>query len=212
MGKFEKDLDKLVSRLCKDDENILREMVILRDHLIALYRRNLVKINHSVMELVCAKHLILSGYSVEVEKTLNNISCDIFGQKGMGRLIVEVETGFVPPEHALDPTTYINARITSKITRYSGYADKFALAIPPHYVMPIHPIFLRPPRHRREEEIRQAKDLCDLYYSNPPVTLEEIRNARLHSIYVVDVDSGTVRETDPLTYSERFRDMFGLEK
>jgi len=35
------------------------------------------------------------------------------------------------------------------------------------------------------------------------VTLEEIRNARLHAIYVIDVDEATVQETDPSAYTEK---------
>jgi len=44
------------------------------------------------------------------------------------------------------------------------------------------------------------KQLCDMYYSNPPVSLEEIRNARLHSVYVVDVDNTSIREWEVNEY------------
>ena len=58
-------------------------------------------------------------------------------------------------------------------------------------------------RDRREiEEIEEAKALCDRYYRNPPITLEEIAVARVHSIFLIDVDSGYVREFDPETYGE----------
>ena len=46
------------------------------------------------------------------------------------------------------------------------------------------------------------KTLCDRYYSNPPVSVEEIRNARLHTIYVINVDEGRVQETDPENYAK----------
>ena len=42
--------------------------------------------------------------------------CDVFATKGDGEAIVEIETGFTPPEHALDPTSYYVARIASKIS------------------------------------------------------------------------------------------------
>jgi len=201
VGKFEKDITYLVNRLCEGESDyISREIKRLGESLISLHRMNRVKINHSVMELVCAKYLISSGYYVELEKTLDSISCDIYAQKGLGALIVEVETGFIPPEHALYPLTYIKARIASKITRYSGYAEKFGLAVPPHYVMYIPPALIEPPRARKKSDIENIKALCDLYYSNPPVSLEEIRNARIHAIYILDVDNGIVEETDPSTY------------
>jgi hypothetical protein len=69
------------------------------------------------MELICAKHLIQKGFDVEIEHDLDKVSCDVYGVKGFGSVIIEVETGFVPPENAVDPLTYLKARIASKITR-----------------------------------------------------------------------------------------------
>ncbi len=204
MKEFEKDLNVLAERLCLGEEKyVSKEIVRLRDRLIALHDSNLVKINHSVMELVCAKYLVHAGFYVDLERTLNGLSCDVYATKGLGAMIVEVETGFVPPENALNPSTYIRARIASKITRYSGFAEKFGLAVPPHYVMPVPQVLVEPPRSRHNDEILAVKKLCDRYYSNPPVSLEEIRNARIHTIYILDVDNGTVKETEPTTYMEK---------
>jgi len=122
--------------------------------------------------------------------------------KGFGSLIVEVETGFVPPDHALDPATYCKARIASKITRYGNHSDKFALGVPPYYILQIPPALTRPPRDRKSEELREIKSRCDLYYKNPPVSFDEIRNAHLHTIYVIDMDEVTVQEVDPSIYVE----------
>ena len=66
--------------------------------------------------------------------------------------------------------------------------------------MQIPPSLVKPPRFRTEEEINYIKTICDQYYSNPPVSLEEIRNARLHSIYVVDVDNTAIREWEVNEY------------
>ncbi len=204
--KFEEDLSLLAEKLCEHESNLVcRELERLRDHLVSLYRKNLVKISHSVMELVCAKHLLLAGYDVNVEHFLDGLSCDIYAVKGFGSLIIEVETGFIPPEHALDPLTYSKSRIASKITRYSSYAEKFGLATPPHYVMPVPLALVKPPRFRTEDEIAEIKVLCDLYYSNPPVNIEEIRNARIHAVYVLGVDDGTVKENDPGDYIEKIQ-------
>jgi hypothetical protein len=116
--------------------------------------------------------------------------------------VIEIETGFVPPEHALDPTAYCSARITSKIARYSRFADKFTLASPLYQVLPIPLLFLKPPRVREPEEIEEMKKHCDRYYQNPPILLDEIATGRLHSLLFVDVDNATVREIDPETYVE----------
>ena len=204
MDAFERDLRFLVAKLVDGmDEGAAKKLDVLRDKLVDLHDENVVKINHSVMELVCAKHLILKGYDVDVEHPIDKkVICDLYGVKGYGTLIVEVETGFVPPEHALDPLTYCKARITSKIARYSNYADKFGLGIPPHYWVQILPALSKPPKYRREEELREIKYLCDLYYKNPPVSLEEIMNARLHAIYIINVDGGAVDELSPDMYLE----------
>jgi hypothetical protein len=159
-----------------------------------------VKINHSVMEIICAKYLVQNGFEVDIEHELNTLSTDIYAKKGYGSLIVEVETGFVPPDHALDPMMYLKARVASKITRYSAYANKFILATTPYYIMQVPSSLIKPPRFRTPEEVDYLKGLCDMYYSNPPVSLEEIRNARLHSIYVVDVDDTSIREWEVNEY------------
>jgi len=202
--EFERDLAFIVARLNEaSDDASQKKLEALKRELVRLNSERLVKINHSVMELVCAKYLILKGYEVEVEHLLNDLSCDLYAVKGLGRLIVEVETGYVPPEHALDPQTYCKARIASKICRYSGHAEKFGLGTPPHYILPVHPALTKPPRHRTSEELREIKGLCDLYYSSPAVSVEEIKNARLHTIYVLDVDQATVKETDPTEYADK---------
>jgi hypothetical protein len=203
--KFEEDLTALVTRLSVGmAENYKGKLCKLKDDLLRLQKQNVVKINHSVMELVCAKFLILKGYDVELEYTLDRILiCDLFSTKGYGNLIVEIETGYIPPEHAMDPLTYTAARLASKIVRYSSFAGRFALGVPPHYVLPLPAALAAPPRKRTLQDITQIKTLCDKYYNNPPVTEECIKNARIQAIYIIDVDRLTVREMDPEAYMKR---------
>jgi len=188
--------------------DIVERMNFVKGRLIDLYQRNLVKINHSAMELVCAKHLIRYGYTVDVEKQLTDILiCDVYAEKGDGAAIVEIETGFIPPEHALDPLAYYSARIASKIARYSKYGNQFVLATPPVSILPIPALFRRPPRDRRPNEIKAVKALCDKYYRNPPVTEDEILNGRLHIIYIINIDAGKVVEMDVDSYFEEMGNM-----
>jgi hypothetical protein len=203
--KFERDLNTLLSRLTIDTESeIEKKLLQLKDWLLELQKENIVKINHSVMELVCAKYLIQKLYEVQLEYKLNEIlTCDLYSVKGYGNLIVEIETGFIPPENALAPLTYTSARIASKIIRYSSFAGKFALGVPPHYILPFPRALAKPPRNRTEQEINRIKNLCDAYYQKPPVTIEEIRNARIQEIYIIDVDRVKVQEIDPETYLKR---------
>jgi len=203
--EFDEDLTVLLSRLTSNsDDKVKNKLNILKDSLINLRKANIVKINHSIMELVCAKYLIEKGYEVLIEQPLNEaLTCDLFATKGLGSLIVEVETGYIPPENALAPLTYTSARLASKIIRYSSFAGKFALGVPPHYILPLPRTLSKLPRNRKDWEILLIKKLCDLYYRNPPVTIEEIKNARIHEIYIIDVDHAKVQEIDPEAYLKR---------
>jgi len=204
MNKFDRDIEILLARLNSDtDEESQKKLNVLRDKLIRLHEENVVKINHSVMELVCAKHLILKGYEVDIERPVDGLICDLYGVKGLGSHIVEVETGFIPPSHALDPANYRKSRIASKIIRYGNHSDKFALGVPPYYMLQIPDILVKPPRDRTPEDLRYLKTLCDLYYRNPPVSFDEIRNARIHVIYIINVDEVAIREFDPATYLKK---------
>jgi len=211
MEKFKRDLEILSTRLNSDtDEEVQKKLNVLKDKLIRLHEENVVKINHSVMELVCAKHLILKGYEVDIERPVDGLICDLYGVKGLGSHIVEVETGFIPPSHALDPANYRKSRIASKIIRYGNHSDKFALGVPPYYMLQIPDILVKPPRARTKEDLKYLKTLCDLYYKNPPVSLDEIRNSRIHVIYMIDVDETAIKEVDPATYLKK-RSLFSSE-
>lgn len=204
MNKFDRDIEILATRLNRDaDKETKKKLNVLMDKLIRLNDKNVVKINHSVMELVCAKHLILKGYEVDLERPVDGLICDLYGVKGLGSHIVEVETGFIPPSHALDPANYRKSRIASKITRYGNHSDKFALGVPPYYMLQIPDILVKPPRDRTVEDLKYLKTLCDLYYRNPPVSFDEIRNARIHTIYIINVDEVAIREVDPTTYLKK---------
>lgn len=204
MNKFDRDIEILATRLNRDaDKETKKKLNVLMDKLIRLNDKNVVKINHSVMELVCAKHLILKGYEVDLERPVDGLICDLYGVKGLGSHIVEVETGFIPPSHALDPANYRKSRIASKITRYGNHSDKFALGVPPYYMLQIPDILVKPPRDRTVEDLKYLKTLCDLYYRNPPVSFDEIRNARIHTIYIINVDEVAIREVDPATYLKK---------
>jgi len=201
-NKFAEDLDALMQRICSGKDDLLAERLTrVKSRLVELNRQNLVKVNHSIMELLCAKPLILKGYDVEVESSITDLLvCDLLGTKGDGRAIVEIETGFVPPEHALDPGSYVRARVVSKIARYSAFCEKFSLGTPPLSVLSVPAFFEKPARHRERDEIEEAKALCDRYYRDPPVELRDIQRANLHSIFLIDVDRGHVREVDVETY------------
>ncbi len=203
-GKFRDDVYELTEKLSRHlPENDIPKLNYVRQRLIEMYQENLVKINHSVLELICASNLISRGYVVDAEKSVSDILvCDIFAKKGDGTTIIEIETGFTPPDHALDTIDYYTARIISKIARYSQYCSKFSLATPVIGVLPIPQIFLIPPKYRDKKEIEKVQSLCNRFYKNPPIKYEEILNAKLHSVYLIHIDKGFSKELDPCNYLE----------
>jgi hypothetical protein len=200
--KFSKDIYELTDKLSKNlKAQDLPKLNNVGKQLISMYQKNLVKINHSVLELICASNLIARGHSVEVEKQISDILvCDIFAKKGGGTTIVEIETGFTPPDHAMDTIDYFSARIMSKIARYSKHCSKFSLATPVIGIIPIPKIFLLPPNARDNSEVKKIKELCDRYYKNPLIDYDDILNAHLHSIYLINIDKGFAKELDPQGY------------
>ncbi len=202
--KFTDDVYTVAEKLTQNKTSEMKSRInFVRERLIELYQKNLVKINHSVLEMICASNLITQGYSVDIEKHLSDILvCDVFATKGDGTFIMEIETGFTPPDHALDTIDYYTARIASKIARYSQFCSKFALATPVLGILPIPRIFLKPPSKRTKDEIQKIKELCDRFYKNPPIDTNDILNARLHSVYLINIDKCFAKQLDPYTYLE----------
>ncbi|MCS6784930.1 MAG: hypothetical protein NZ581_07035 [Candidatus Caldarchaeum sp.] len=194
-------IERLVSKMGDDRRTSLNKVA---EKMFELRRRGKAKINHSAMEILSAAHLLRSGYEVDVERELDEVLvCDVYGMKGGGVHIIEVETGFTPPEAALDPQRYLRARAVSKIARYSKYADRFSLATPMYNILDIPMPLLKPPRERHGQEIAELKQLCDIYYTRPPIAVEELTNSRLHSVLVLDIDNMTVWEFSPEQYHEK---------
>ena len=200
--KFQDDVYSITERLSEHlSHELTPKLNSVRQNLIEYYKKNLVKINHSVLELICAAELISHGFSVDVEKPISDILvCDLFGKKNDETSIIEIETGFTPPEHALDTVDYYAARIVSKIARYSKHCEKFSLATPVVNILPISPIFLVSPNARKSEDIKKLKKLCDRFYKNPQINLEDIQNAHIHSVYLINTDKGFAKEMDPELY------------
>ncbi|MGI0069676.1 MAG: hypothetical protein ACREAN_05410, partial [Nitrosopumilaceae archaeon] len=54
----------------------------------------------------------------------------------------------------------------------------------------------------KPEEVQKIKSLVDRFYKNPPIETEDILNAHLHSIYLINIDKGFAKQLDPYTYLE----------
>ncbi|MFZ8850364.1 MAG: hypothetical protein ACO2OV_09105 [Thermoproteota archaeon] len=208
MNKFLLELEDFYQRESKNlDEKQRKLFKGIVDRVIDLYLRQLLKSNHTMMELVLALNLIKENKEIEIEKEINNLTVDLIVYYENKKEIIEVETGFVPPEYSTDPVTYRYAREISKIARYSKYADIFSLAIPPFHLLQIPEIFALDPDGRREEYMKNIKDVLDRYYKAPPITLEELRNAKINYIYIIHVDKVSIKKLEFKEYLNYIKEM-----
>ncbi|MBN2228658.1 MAG: hypothetical protein JW779_03620 [Candidatus Thorarchaeota archaeon] len=223
---FIRDMDELMTRLKPTTlPEVMNELVNVRERFVELSHRRLVKINHSIMQFLCAKHLIENGYRVKIEYALNGgtLMADIFGvrkrlidrndeakdailsemhgtDEDEETLVLEVETGFVPPKAALHPGTYRKTRIAAKIARYAGFSHYFYLATPHYHVLQIPNTMFERVGHRDDEELAKLKELCDAQYFTPPVLYDELATSEIQGIFIVNVDKMKVLEVDPQKY------------
>lgn len=224
--RFVKDIDTLLEKIePTTSSKTMNQLHQVRERFIELSQKRLVKINHSIMQFLCAKHLIENGYRVEIEYPLNGgaLMADIFAVRkrlldngdnakdvilsemhGISEdeetLVVEVETGFVPPKAALNPGRYRLIRIAAKISRYAGFSHFFCLSTPHYHVLQIPDVLLQPVGNRDDSELVNLKALCDAQYFSPPVLYNELATSEIQSIFVVNVDKTKVLEVDPQKY------------
>ena len=66
LEKFRNDVTVMTEKLSIPlKESDASKLIDVRQQLIGMYKKNLVKINHSILELICASSLISRGYAVE---------------------------------------------------------------------------------------------------------------------------------------------------
>ena len=75
-------------------------------------------------------------------------------------------------------------------------------------------MFLLSPKSRNPEDVKKLKKLCDRFYKNPQIKLEDIENANIHSVYLINTDKGFAKEMDPEMYlqiTKRLMDQSEIE-
>jgi hypothetical protein len=156
----------------------------------------------AVEHVLGRSNLIADIFAVKLHLPEPTLETEPDGEEALegDTIVVEIETGFVPPDAALLPERYRQARISAKIARYSGHAKRFILATPSYHVLQVPQVLLRPPLARTPQEIRQLKSQCDHYYSSPPISFEALASVEINVIYIVQVDRGIVIEIPPHRY------------
>jgi len=225
-NKFAHDMDVLLDQLEPSTKlGTMSQLSPICDRLIELNKKRLVKINHSILQVICAKHLIEQDYSVKVEHPLlgGQLMADLFATRkkepeieydiesvliserlglpeDIEALVVEVETGYVPPKAALYPVKYRVTRMAAKIARYCRYSHRFGMATPNYHVLQIPRILMMPPEHRNQKKLERLKEKCDEFYHNPPILLDSLVMSEVDSVYIINVDYVTITEISPEKY------------
>ncbi|MCK5150904.1 MAG: hypothetical protein KAQ65_03645 [Candidatus Thorarchaeota archaeon] len=225
-NKFAHDMDVLLDQLqTSTDAETMSQLLPVCERLIELNKKRLVKINHSIMQVICAKHLIEQGYSVMIEHPLlgGQLMADLFAVRqkeleieydiesvliserlglaeDMEALVVEIETGYVPPKAALYPVKYRETRMAAKIARYCRYSHRFGMATPNYHVLQIPRILMLPPEQKNQKKLERLKEKCDVFYQNPPILLDSLVMSEVDSIYIINVDHVTITQISPEKY------------
>ena len=95
---------------------------------------------HRLVQVRVAEWLDSLGFDVYLEEPLEgDLVADVYAESPWATLIVEVETGFVAPGSLERAEEYLAGKALAKASRYSPYADIFAVATPSYIKIPIPP-------------------------------------------------------------------------
>ncbi len=190
------DIDNVISKLgCPRDNYLISRA-------IALYHRKGIPLNHVLAEALIAHYLkFKKGFeSVDIERSINRHSCDVYAEGGSLKLCVEIEFNFVPPQFTSEASEYLVARHVKKaisVASCSGLSISFAY---PRYCVPSIPIdLLRPPTARAVDRLRELIYITRKYFPIDADCLELLRNVCIHSIMIFDIARSKVYELTPQT-------------
>ncbi len=165
-----------------------------------------VSMLHADLQLILSKHLIKDGYRALVESPIKSFICDIVALRDSEKFNIEIETGLYNiRDRDFNMEAMIRekrARTISKAARYSHLSYSFGFGVPPNYSIQMPREFSRLPEERRNDKIAELKGICDAYYRNPPISYEQIKNAVVDFIFIIDPINSTVTKKSTKDYIE----------
>ena len=85
------------------------------------------------------------GYDVRLEHAVDEVHvADVYGVSDRGSVIVEVETGYVPPMFLAEAEDYLVAKFVAKALKYSPFAEEFFIAMPSYIRPPFYKYLASP--------------------------------------------------------------------
>ena len=128
-----------------------------------------------------------NGFQVYLEHTVDGIHyADVYAINDAKDVIVEVETGYVPPMFIGEAETYMLARSIVKTIKYAPLADEFYIATPSYIRLPIPHVLLTTPS---DEDLVLASLLVKRFFGErwADETLRRLRDSRLDGVLLVEV-------------------------
>jgi hypothetical protein len=115
-------------------EDGLNEALYKLDSLI---KRGSLSFYHALLQYILVLLLYERGYDIWVEKDLpGGLVADLYAEHPLGNVIIEVETGYIPPRCIEEPMSYLMAKIVYKALLYSKFSDLFFVAVPAYISLP----------------------------------------------------------------------------
>jgi hypothetical protein len=119
---------------------------------------------HAMLQFLVALDLHRRGFDVSVEEPVDGgFKADVYAEGPTGRVIVEIETGYVPPDRMYELEGFLEAKVAFKAVAYSFYTDLFVVATPSHMSLSIPEELLKPIESRSVEDVIAIRELALRY-------------------------------------------------
>ncbi|MGC9071671.1 MAG: hypothetical protein ACP5HK_03115 [Acidilobus sp.] len=142
---------------------------------------------HATLQRIVASWLKGEGFQVWLEHNVDGVHyADVYASNGVKSVIVEVETGYVPPMFITEAETYMLARAIVKAVKYACLADEFYIATPSYVRPPIPHVLLKPPE---DGELLGASQLVRRFFGErwADEAVARLRDCRLAGFMLVEV-------------------------
>lgn len=181
-----------------DSLHVRKTLESVKGRLLECKPRN-GSLDHDSMVVFYAAKLAYEGWNVDVEHPLKSrreyLRCDICARNGRKIRVVEVEGSQIPPEHLKKFPREVcqEARIIGKIVRYAPHltgVDELYLTFPKssynldEFKDSIKFFFKN---LRSEGEARKIKEIADLLYTNTPIRLKDVMEAKVNEIDYINM-------------------------
>ncbi len=158
---------------------------------------------HAMIQRIVASWLRRLGFEVSLEHNVDGIHyADVFASDGVRNIIVEVETGYVPPMFISEAEVYMLARAIVKTVKYGCLADEFFIATPSYVRPPLPSLLVRSPE---DAAVMTASKLVERFFGErwAEETLKNVRECRFTGLMLVNVsrrDVSVIRNEDLTSY------------